>query len=380
MHLRAEATAPSALEFVPPRCPNSRCRMHVAPLTGFYWRRGSYRPMCRPEPVPRFSCRFCGRGFSRQTFRLDRHDHRPECNERLFLLLTSGIGLRQSGRLLGLSVRGVQYKFRKLALGMRLLNRNLVRRLPAGGVRTFLLDEFETYEHSSILRVSVPVLIERKSLAILAVDVAPIRRVPRAGSARRKWLERHEAEHGRRRDLSRVSLRRVLGRFRRMLGGASAVLRTDEKVLYGALLRRQLGGQVGHETVSSEDPRTTYNPLFTINLTEAMSRDNNGRLRRRSWLVSKARHHLRSQLELFAAYRNWHRPRANDDARTPGMWLGMEARAIRPGELLAWRQDWRERSIHPTSANGEASIGRNRAVPDGAAEGPANAALPNGPR
>jgi len=345
--------------FQPPCCPNTRCRMHMKPEPRFYIRRGCYWPRCRTEAVPRFSCRHCRRSFSRQTFRLDYRDRRPECNERVFEMLASGVGLRQTGRIVRLSVRGVQHKFRKLARGMRQLNRNLMRQLPGPGPRTFLLDEMETFEHSSILRLTVPVLIERQSLAILAVDVAPIRRVPRRGSARQRWLVRHELEHGKRPDRSRASVSKVLGRFRRLLGGKPARLITDEKALYAALLRRVVPEGVTHETVSAELARTTHNPLFPINLTDAMLRDNNGRMRRRTWLVSKERRYLLAQLELFTAYRNWHRLRANrdDPPRTPGVVLGLAERAFRIDELLAWRQDWRDRSIHPTSRDGGHAIG-----------------------
>ena len=78
-------------------------------------RKGSYRAKCRPHPIPRFECRACGRTFSRQTFRMDYRDHRPDLNARLLQLLASGIGLRQSSRNLGLSLRCTELKFRKLA-------------------------------------------------------------------------------------------------------------------------------------------------------------------------------------------------------------------------------------------------------------------------
>ena len=349
-------------EFTPPRCPNRRCRMHGNPLPRFYVRRGSFRARCRPEPVPRFQCRSCKRNFSRQTFRLDYRDHRPDCNVQLFQLLISGCGLRQCGRMVQLSVRSVQTKFRKAARAMRQLNRNLLRSLPDTGHRTFLLDEIETFEHSSILRLTVPVLIERKSLAVLAVGVGPIRRVPRRGSRRQRWLSRHELNHGRRSDRSRACVRRVLGRLRRLWGQRRGLLQTDQKALYGALLRRMWPETpaMAHETTPSRLPRTVCNPLFPINLTDTMLRDNNGRLRRRSWLVSKKAKHLRDQLELYVAYRNWHRQRTNDDPRdvTPGVVLGLATRRFGFGELLAWRQDWRERSIHPTSADGQHAVGR----------------------
>jgi len=335
--------------------------MHGNPLPCFYIRRGSYRAGCRPEPVPRFQCRSCRRNFSRQSFRLDYRDRRPECNVQLFQLLISGCGLRQSGRIVRLSSHGVQHKFRKVARALRQLNRNLLRRLPGAGHRTFLLDEIETFEHSSILRLTVPVLIERESLAVLAVDVGPIRRVPRRGSRRQRWLSRHELNHGRRCDRSRACVRRVLGRLRRLWGQRRGLLQTDEKALYGALLRRTWPETpaLAHETTPSRLPRTVFNPLFPINLTDAMLRHNNGRLHRRSWLVSKQGKHLRSQLEVFMAYRNWHRPRTNGDLAecTPGVVLGLAERPFEFGEMLAWRQDWRERSIHPTSADGQQAIG-----------------------
>jgi transposase-like protein len=55
--------------------------------------------------VPRFRCRTCRKGFSRQTFRADYRDHRPSLNDPLFRLIASGIGLRQAARNLALSPR-----------------------------------------------------------------------------------------------------------------------------------------------------------------------------------------------------------------------------------------------------------------------------------
>ena len=45
---------------------------------------------------------------------MDYRDHRPDLNPKLFELLASGIGLRQSSRLLGLSRRCLELKHRKI--------------------------------------------------------------------------------------------------------------------------------------------------------------------------------------------------------------------------------------------------------------------------
>lgn len=342
--------------FVPPRCPNRRCTAHRSPVPRFYHRHGSYKPRCRAEPVPRFKCRVCGRGFSRQTFRLDYRDKRPEVNPRLFILLSSGTGLRQAARVVQMGATSLQKKFRKIGRHMRMLNRNLLPALPA--LRTLLLDEMESYEHRSITPLTMPVLIDGRSKFVIAVDVAPIRRVAKRGSPRQRRLERHEAKAGKRPDRSRNCVRRVLGRLQRVLRGQAADLVTDEKALYARLCRRRFGEQVRHHTVSSKLPRTCYNPLFAINLTDAMLRDNLGRLRRRSWLVSKDRRFLRLHLEIFVAYRNWHRRRHNDDDQnlTSGVALQLAKRRIELTELVAWRQDWRLNSIHPCSSAGQETV------------------------
>jgi len=346
-------------DFRPVRCPNRRCVAFRDPPPRFWRRNGTYRPRCRKEPIPRFRCKLCRRGFSRQTFRLDYRDKRPELNVELFKLLTSGVGLRQAGRCLELDVHAVQKKFRKLARHMRLLNRSLLRRLPPG--RVLLLDELESFEHTSVAPLTVPVLIDRTSKLVLATDVAPIRRAARYGSPRRQRLERFEAKHGRRRDRGFASVRRVFGRLADLLRERPATLATDEKTTYARQCRQRFGPQVVHCTVSSKRPRTGSNPLAAINMTDAMLRDNNGRLRRRSWLVSKRGRYLRLQLELFTAYRNWHRRRHNDDPAqyTAGVAIGFCRRRLEVEELLAWRQDWRSRAIHPASVEGQATVGQD---------------------
>jgi transposase-like protein len=344
------------MDFTPPRCPNRACIRHRDPVPGFCQRRGAYRPKCRSDAIPRFRCKTCRKGFSYQTFRGDYRDHRPECNRRLFWMLISGAGLRQSGRELDLDVHAVQRKFRKMGRLMRRLNRNLLLQLPDDC--TYLLDELETFEDISICPVTVPVLIEKRSKLVVATGAASIRRMARRGSRRQRRLQRYEQKHGRRRDRGRQCVARVLRRWQQLLAGRKATLVTDRKGLYATLTKRLFGGQVSHQQHSSRLPRTILNPLFSINLTEAMLRDNCGRLRRRSWLVSKKARYLRLQLELFTAYRNWIRRRTNLDAadQTPGVVLRLVKRQLAVDEVLAWRQDWRELTIDPTSASGRETL------------------------
>lgn len=240
---------------------------------------------------------------------------------------------------------------RKIARACADLHRNLSRRLPEG--RNYILDEEESYESSSIRTLTVPILIERVTWFVVAADAAPIRRLARRGSARRTWQDAHEARYGKRPDKSRACVEGVLRELQRRCPGAIA-LHTDKKASYATLCRRIFGAHVTHTTTAGSEARTTRNPLFPINTTIAMSRDNCGRLRRKSWLVSKAGRWLKAQLDIFIVYRNYVRPRFNRDPpkRAPGCFLGLIARRLRPSEALRWRQDWGRRSLHPISLSG----------------------------
>jgi transposase-like protein len=119
--------------FQPPNCPNSRCKFHQVPESGQRWfaSHGNYKPNCRASPVPRFRCLGCRRCFSRQSFRMDNYDHRPDVNAKLFELLTLGVSLRQCARRLGMSRRCIELKARKIAVHLSRVQPLLRAEFPA---------------------------------------------------------------------------------------------------------------------------------------------------------------------------------------------------------------------------------------------------------
>ena len=333
--------------FQPPRCPYLECDRHEDPTPGFYVPHGTYRVLCRPHPIPRYRCKTCRRTFSRQTFRMDFRDHRPDLNARLFRLLASGIGLRQSSRNLRLSLRCTELKARKIGRHLRRLNLNLRGALPAGS--RFQLDEIETYEGRRGDRpLSVPILIETRSRYIVWAESAPIRPSGRMNARRRARIAADERVFGRRKDLSQRSVLRAIHRARDLSTELEKVcFDTDEKPSYSRLLRTVFGRRLVHTRTNSELARGTWNPLFPINHTEAMIRDLSGRLRRESWLASKLRRWLDVGLHVFIAYRNLVRRRFNKDDQSPAELVGFAPRRLTEGEVLSWRQDDGRRSIHP---------------------------------
>lgn len=339
--------------FKPPRCPNRPCPNHRDPVAKFYSKHGSYHPKCRPWPVPRYRCKSCKKSFSRQTFRMDYRDHRPELNARLFESIASGVGIRQTSRNLKLSLRCTELKFRKMARHLRRLNLNLRGPLVEGSI--LLFDELETYETRRNTRpLSVPLLIDRWSRFVIWAESAPIRPRGKMSKIRKRAVWEENKRFGPRRDYSRTSVNRTLQRGAYLVKHLDEVVfLSDEKSTYPGHARRAFGpSRLVHLKTSSKLARMTWNPLFPINHEEALMRDLLGRLRRESWLVSKKRRYLDLGLQTWMAYRNYVRKRFNRDEESPAQMLGFVSRRMSCGEALSWRQDWGRGSIHPLSRRG----------------------------
>ncbi len=351
--------------FQPPRCPNRDCPRHADPTSRFFTRQGFYHPKCRTHRVPRFRCRTCRRGFSRQTFRADYRDHKPHVNAQVVKLLTHGTGFRGCARIVGLSRRCLELKARKISRNARWLDHNLKRRVARFGltngetVKRVHFDEFETFEGRRNTRpVTIAVAIESRTRFHYAAVAAPIRPRGKMTEARRAAIEEEELRYGPRRTRSRTACKVALRRAARVEPGTrSVVLRTDKKRSYPAIAKWAFGTRrVEHIRTSSVLPRGQRNPLFPINNEEAEMREKLSRLRRESWLVTKRRKFLNLHLALYAAWRNWVRPRTNRDKRSPAMILGYAPRRLRHEELVAWRQDWGLRSPSPL-VDGQWAVG-----------------------
>jgi transposase-like protein len=343
--------------FEPPRCPFRNCDFHKGPRASgrsprFYQRAGVFHAQRHSRPVPRFRCKRCRRTFSRQTFRMDCWDKRPHLNGEAFSRFCSGGGIRQTARELRIRPNNLAAKLSKIARHLGHLNHTLMGRFDASEHRCeFALDEQETFELCRRTRpLTVAFLIHQETNFVVGAEVGTLPPRGKRKPADVRRIERLAAVEGRRRSTSRAVCAAVLERAARHCGpDARIALRSDMKRTYPGLARAAFGDRLEqHRQIHSRRRRDPSNPLHRINLTLAVSRDLMGRLRRRSWLATKRREWLDLHLQLFIAYRNWHRPRFNKDDESPAQMLGFLPRRLTRGELLGWRQDWGpERSIPP---------------------------------
>jgi transposase-like protein len=323
--------------FVPPRCPYPACSTPLDPAAPFFHRDGLYHPRCRAHPVQRFRCRVCRRRFSRQSFRADRNQKKPHLNAAFLRLMLACVALRQAARVLGVARRTVERRFLWLARHAAQYHANRLAALDG----PFMLDELETFEGNRYQPVTVPVLIEPRSLFLIASEAGPLRRKGRMTPVQRRRRAEHEAQHGRRPSQSAAAMRAVLLRLRPCVAsGRPVVLHSDRKPLYERLGRRLFGSRFSWMPHSASARRDRRNPLFPINHTNARLRHFLARLRRRSWCVSKRRLRLQQHLQIATLWVNYCRPITNRTGVTPAQALGLAPRRWREEEVLAWREDW----------------------------------------
>ena len=220
-------------------------------------------------------------------------------NERVRVLLCSKVSQNRIARVLMLDRKTVARKKRFLARVARLHE----------AVRVddhLFLDELITFEHTRCKPLAVAMIVNEKR-KILAFRVATM---PAIGKHLAVFAKKR---YGYRPNLRRAAISDLLSEVSAEIGDSSELqFSTDEEPSYGELLRVHFP-KAKHQTFPSkravvagqgELKTKEYDPLFPINHTFAMLRDNVASLVRRTWATAKSRQALEGHLAIYADFHN----------------------------------------------------------------------------
>ncbi len=202
------------------------------------------------------------------------------------------------------------------------------------------MDEAETFETDRLVRpITIPVLIQRKTLFVIYAETAPLPPRGRLDVFRKLRKERDERNFGPRKCGSRAAVKRTLEALSNaMAPGHFLEIVTDKKGSYRTLLKEVFGALPrNHIQESSRKRRNRANPLFPINHTLAMMRDGVSRLVRRNWAASKLRDRLTDHLWIWIVYRNYVREMTVTEKKTPAMAAGVCRRRMNVSSIFRWR-------------------------------------------
>ena len=254
------------------------------------------------QSVQRYRCKTCGKCFSSATFTSTYRQKRRRLNRLIEIDLASSTAQRRIAINHGCTRGTVARKLRFLAAEARRRQRALLRsRKPAKHVQW---DELITFEHSRLKPLSVAVMMCRETRQILCFGVAAI---PASGL----MAKRSREKYGPRPDRSGRMRHQVLGAIAPHIA-PGALIESDEHARYQAEIEEHLPtcthlqypSQRGSLTGQGELKRTGYDPLFGINHTLAMMRDNIKRLTRRTWCTTKLAECLEDQIAVYVHFHN----------------------------------------------------------------------------
>ena len=331
--------------FTPPLCPYAGCSSRTSNRPFLWRRKGFYTRRCDTRSVCRFHCLSCRRSFSSQSFRLDFRLRKPWLNVPVAQGLCAKTTLRKLAEVLGVKRRTIERRLDRLGGHCRRFHLWMLQRHQERGdclPPLMALDELETFESDRLLApVTVPVLVEKRSLFVVDLRAAPLAARGRLAPRDRRRKAEREACLGRRRSGSAEAVRGCLETWRRFgpKPGTYIELHTDRKSSYPKLYREVFPTHMrGQARVSSRERRDRRNALFVSNHTNAMLRDGLSRLVRESWGHSKTRLRLARHLWVWVVFRNYVRGLTRRRwARTSAMVLGIAARKLPWRDVLRWR-------------------------------------------
>ncbi|NDA26924.1 MAG: IS1 family transposase [Verrucomicrobia bacterium] len=251
----------------------------------------------------RFRCRACRLWFSQTRGTLNERQKRPELHQPIFSLLVSGVSQRRAARLCGTTQVTVARKLVRLSHFANIVQD---QRLAArkGSVSVAVFDEMETFEHTKCKPVAIAVAVEEKTRLILSAKVASM---PAKGHLAKISRRRY----GKRKDDRKLALGLALTHIAQV-AAQDLTVKSDQCPRYPALVSAYLPG-AEHKTFKGrrgcivgqgELKAGGWDPLFALNHTCAMIRDNIKCLSRRTWCTTKRVDRLQCRLDLYVCAHN----------------------------------------------------------------------------
>ncbi len=278
-------------------------------------KRGYYLRPSDNKRFQRFQCKACKKTFSEQLFGIEYRLRRRENLQRIYRVLCRGMSQRAVAE---------EFSMHRDAIATRIVRfgrcsrSNLeYYRENREKVKEVQFDELITFEHTKCKPLTVPIAVENGSRKILALKVG---KIPASG---------HLAEISRKRYGHRKSERsRVLNELIQDLKICAlnrAHFTSDEAIEYPPLILKHFP-EATHATFKGrraviaglgELKKGGYDPLFSLNHTYAMFRDNLKRLSRRTWATTKDPAKLELMLYMYAWFHNLRLDRKKEQKRTP---------------------------------------------------------------
>lgn len=263
---------------------------------------GTYKRASRAHPIQRYLCRDCGRTFSEATHTREYRQRKRHINHPLFELLSSAVSMRRAAAILRIARRTVERRLPYLALVANDHQQTLLKSLPS--VTEAQFDDMESWIHTKLKPVSVPLVVTHPSRLIMSFDVVSM-------PAKGKLAKASVKKYGKRPDHRLRGWKEALSAFS-AVADPKVIITSDAHPMYPQQIKTHLPQAIHKQVLSrrgcvvgqGELKRTGYDPIFSLNHTAAMFRANVNRLARRTWCTSKKAENLKRHMAIYVLWHN----------------------------------------------------------------------------
>ncbi len=276
-------------------CPHCHSTDHLI-------KRGTYRRPSDRKKIQRFHCKKCNKGHSSQTHSYDYRQRKRHINQMVFRLYSKGNSERAIAQIIGVNKKTIARRVTPFANCAR---KHLEKmRAETADITEIVFDEMESFEHTKLKPLTIPLAVEKHTRKILAYDVG---KIAAKGPLARLSIKKYGK--------IKCQRRKVLDSLFRQLHHVAhprCNFSSDESPHYPGTLRRyfkdaqhqQFKGRSASIVGQGEMKKGGFDPLFSLNQTAAMIRDNIKRLTRRTWCTTKRIDRLSDYLAIYAFYHN----------------------------------------------------------------------------
>ena len=252
--------------------------------------------------VARYKCLACARGFSDASYDPCIRQKKRLKNDHLRSLLCSGVSQRRAAILLNVNKITVARKLVFLgAEAAKLLELQNQSALLSTNIQ---FDDMETFEHTKCKPLSMTLMAETDTRRILGIEVSQMPANGKLAAISRK-------KYGPRKDHRRLGRRKLIKRCAPYIAPRALIQSdmnphyvNDVREFFPGAEHKAFKGKRGCIVGYGELKKTGFDPLFTLNHTCAMVRDNIKRLGRRTWCTTKRPDRLQALLLLYAVFHN----------------------------------------------------------------------------
>lgn len=277
-------------------CPFPRGNIPRIRSAGYFYRSN------QKAKVARFFCLNCRKGFSQSTFTPEYRQRKRHINHPLYELLSSSISMRRAAIVLQIARRTVERRLQYLGRVAEYQHQNFIKTKKA--IIHAHFDDMESWIHTKLKPVSIPLAIEHPTRLIIAFDVVSM---PCKGRLTHASL----AKYGPRLDERAIGWKRVLRRLN-SVADKEIIITSDSHPMYPKQIRSHIPFARHTKVLSrkacvvgqGELKRGGWDPIFSLNHTAAMFRANINRLARKTWCTSKKPENLRCHMQIFTMWHN----------------------------------------------------------------------------